>query len=118
MIPFGYNVIPIILLFICSIFCFLIPCMVYSTTESEGAEAIFSVTIGTRLTFTILFLAQALTKWNEYFVYLILQLITFIPSSIIRIPYLFFEQYLLALYNEYKLNNINQYVKQNNRKFL
>ena len=85
MIPFGYNVIPIILLFICSIFCFLIPCMVYSTIESEGAEAIFSVTIGTRLTFTILFLAQALTKWNEYFVYLILQLITFIPSSIIRI---------------------------------
>ena len=66
-------------------FLILIPCMVYSTTESEGAEAIFSVTIGTRLTFTILFLAQALTKWNEYFVYLILQLITFIPSSIIRI---------------------------------
>ena len=33
--------------------------MVYSTTESEGAEAIFPVTIGTRLTFTILFLAQA-----------------------------------------------------------
>ena len=41
-----------------------------------------------------------------------------IIMSIIRIPYLFFEQYLLALYNEYKLNNINQYVKQNNRKFL
>ena len=60
MIPFTYNVIPI--LFIGSIFCFLIPCMVYSTTESEGAEALFSINIGIRFTFTIIFLAQALTK--------------------------------------------------------
>ena len=85
MMPFTYNVIPILFLFIGSIFCVLIPCMVYSTTESEGAEALFSINIGIRFTFTIIFLAQALTKWNEYFAYLILQLITFIPSAIIRI---------------------------------
>ena len=60
--------------------------MIYSTKETKEADTVFSISVGIRFIFTIIFLVLVLTYYDGYSLsLLILQLFTFISSSIMLI---------------------------------